>query len=285
MEELKRLIRKRIDAPNQEAVWRGLKRRGYVNQVLDSDDPYGIDDLIDEAEFLADDQRDRDALQDTEGRGKSEGRGNRTREQRFRVEGHELSPYERERAHAQSALHAAEAAARRDVRSLRELPPPQRGQLGPRNLYRRLAKSLPWTEDEAERFVLTGEYPIISPLTGTLETGKDTKITITAEPFVSADTVRRFYLHVMGRAEGRKVKQEMHVSAAVLRFVLEQILQEGKRPSWAELTRRWNAAYPKQRFEGKGRDALSKACVRAYRRIAGPINDRRGYTAHLRHFS
>ena len=53
----------------------------------------------------------------------------------------------------------------------------------------------------------------------------------------------------------------------MFRFVTEYT-EPGKKPKWAELTRRWNELYTNQKFVD--RSALRRAYKRAERRLAAP---------------
>jgi hypothetical protein len=140
-----------------------------------------------------------------------------------------------------------------------------------------LSRRYPWLESEAIRFVLTGEPPWIPPLTGQLvrggfrELGADPAIIITTAAYVSAETVRKLFLQMQHQSGGR-AQQERAKGAAVLRFVLEQADSEGNLPPWFEVLRRWNTAYPKQRY-ADDESGIRKQYDRAYREIIAPLHE------------
>jgi hypothetical protein len=132
-----------------------------------------------------------------------------------------------------------------------------------RRLCSTLAARFPWQEAEAVRFVLTGEYPKVSPLTGQV---RDGTITLTIASYVSAGTVRALYRQLQHQVGG-SAQQETAKSAAIVRFVLEQTGGMNPVGRWPELQERWNVAYPTWQYTGRG--GLRKAYHRAYRRIIG----------------
>jgi hypothetical protein len=88
-------------------------------------------------------------------------------------------------------------------------------------------------------------------------------------PYVSADTVRQFYLHIQQHASVGRTQQETARGAADLRFVLEQTGGEDPTGRWPELQEGWNAAHPAWLYEDSG--GLRKAYHRAYQRIIEPM--------------
>ena len=66
------------------------------------------------------------------------------------------------------------------------------------------------------------------------------------------------------RGDNRPLSEK---TLAALRFLLENVDEDGNRPSWAELTRIWNREHPERRFRGRG--GLRKAYQRAVEELAG----------------
>jgi hypothetical protein len=73
---------------------------------------------------------------------------------------------------------------------------------GLRILSNYLAAEYPWQEAQATWFVLTGEPPALPAATGRVSRGSAApyaEITMTVQPWVPADTVRKFYGQLQGR--------------------------------------------------------------------------------------
>lgn len=73
-------------------------------------------------------------------------------------------------------------------------------------------------------------------------------VEITAEHWLPASTIKENYLSARRRLTGEDARRPKPRSLAVLEFVEDETRQEGKRPTWAELLRRWNARFPDRRF-------------------------------------
>lgn len=107
------------------------------------------------------------------------------------------------------------------------------------------ARRYKWKEEDMLWAILTGEPPPLSALKVRVQysLGNQTTVTLTVAPWVSADVVEKNY---------RKVQRQILVrgnhaperSVAVLRFVERVIREEGERPTWEELRRRWNKENP-----------------------------------------
>ena len=126
----------------------------------------------------------------------------------------------------------------------------------------------PWSEAEASWFVLTDEYPHIPPLTATVESGPTPSITLTAAPYVSATTVRDFYLSSWSGTHPQAItKQELCESSgsSEVRSGWRQAVKlRGGR--WPKLQELWNDTYPKGRYVERGglRKAYEKSIQAHY---------------------
>jgi hypothetical protein len=138
---------------------------------------------------------------------------------------------------------------------------------GLRILSNYLAAEYPWQEAQATWFVLTGEPPPLHAATGRVSRGSAApyaEITITVQPWVPADTVRRFYRQLQGRVLTSRPRALSERNLAVFRFVVGQQdvkpysddapasrltrqhpkLLRLKQPSWRVMLKRWNRQYP-----------------------------------------
>ena len=107
------------------------------------------------------------------------------------------------------------------------------------------ARMYKWEEEDMLWALLTGEAPRLSALKVNVRhsLGNQTTITLAVAPWVGADVVEKNY---------RKIQRQVLVrgnhaperSIAVLRFVERVIREEGKRPTWEKLWRRWNREKP-----------------------------------------
>ena len=138
---------------------------------------------------------------------------------------------------------------------------------GLRILSNYLAREYPWQEGQATWFVLTGEPPALSAATGRVSRGSAapyTEITLTVQPWVPADTVRKFYGQLQRRVLTSRPRALSERNLAVFRFVVGQQevkpysddspesrltrqhpkLMRLKQPSWRVMLKRWNRQYP-----------------------------------------
>jgi hypothetical protein len=137
---------------------------------------------------------------------------------------------------------------------------------GLRVLSKYLAAEYPWQEEQATWFVLTGEPPALSAATGRVSRGSAApyaEITMTVQPWVPADTVRKFYGQLQGRVLTSRPRAVSERNLAVFRFVVGQQsvkpysdnapaseltrrhpnLMRLKQPSWRVMLKRWNRHY------------------------------------------
>jgi hypothetical protein len=138
---------------------------------------------------------------------------------------------------------------------------------GLRILSNYLAAEYPWQEAQATWFVLTGEPPALSAATGRVSRGSAApyaEITMTVQPWVPADTVRKFYTQLQGRVLTSRPRALSERNLAVFRFVVGQQevkpysdnapaseltrrhpkLMRLKQPSWRVMLKRWNRHLP-----------------------------------------
>ncbi len=137
---------------------------------------------------------------------------------------------------------------------------------GLRRLSTRLAAEYPWQEAQASWFVLTGEPPALPAATGRLSRGSAApygEITMKVQPWVSADSVRKFYGYLQGQMLASQPRAVSERNLAVFRFVVAQQevmsasdgtrpsgltrrhpkLMKLKQPSWRVMLERWNREY------------------------------------------
>ncbi len=112
----------------------------------------------------------------------------------------------------------------------------------------------------ASSFILTGKWPPRPPLEA--EMGIAT-ITLTAAPWISATTLRSFFLQLQRRYREGDNRPVSEKARAVLLFVTEHTDERGERPSFDKLTPMWNERYPEWHF--KSRSGLYDAYRRAER--------------------
>jgi hypothetical protein len=130
------------------------------------------------------------------------------------------------------------------------------------DLSRWLLTLYPWPLRDAAWFVLTDESPEVEPLK--VQRNADSgAVRLTFEPWISEDTIRRAYRSLQ-LGDNRPLEEK---SLALFRFVTEYT-EPGKKPKWAELTRRWNELYTNHKFID--RSALRRAYKRAERRLGAP---------------
>jgi hypothetical protein len=138
---------------------------------------------------------------------------------------------------------------------------------GLRRLSTYLAAEYPWQEEQVAWFVLTGEPPPLSAATGRVSRGSAApyaEITMTVQPWVPADTVRKFYGQLQGRVLTSRPRALSERNLAVFRFIVGQQevkpysdnapaseltrrhpkLMRLKQPSWRVMLKRWNGHLP-----------------------------------------
>jgi len=142
-----------------------------------------------------------------------------------------------------------------------------------------------WKEINASWFVLTGYIPPVNtfnvktsstwwrPYGPQFET-----ITLTVEPWLSAEKVKRIYSdtqrQILGKDNGRVGEQ----SLKLLEFVAEQ--RETSGGSWRELMKNWNETYPEWAYTAKdpehAKGNFYNAHKRAYERVVAPRYEHAG---------
>lgn len=114
----------------------------------------------------------------------------------------------------------------------------------------------PWEEAQAAWFTLTDEVPSVSALTGKVNVTKNSvanygKISLSVEPWISADSVRQAYQDMQKAVLRRKNRPIFERNLAVFRFVVAELrsllprdqmwrLHSMEVPSWRALCARWN---------------------------------------------
>jgi hypothetical protein len=134
---------------------------------------------------------------------------------------------------------------------------------GLRRLSNYLAAEYPWQEEQATWFVLTGEPPALPAATGRVSRGSAApyaELTMSVQPWVPADTVRKFYSQLQGSVLASRPRALSERNLAVFRFVVGQQevkpssddaqasaltrqhpkLMKLKQPSWRIMLERWN---------------------------------------------
>jgi hypothetical protein len=148
-----------------------------------------------------------------------------------------------------------------------------------RTLGKRLAKSYRWRELDAMWFVLTGYPPPVLPLHTVVSTTHSVHsyhpntaaITLTVEPWVSAEEVKQTYTDVRQQLleEGTHlVRSERNLKA--LQFAVEKRTNKdgGQEPDYSTLWKWWNQENPDQRFPEYNR--FWEAVTRAEQAIIKP---------------
>jgi hypothetical protein len=115
----------------------------------------------------------------------------------------------------------------------------------------KLAKRYGWKEEDMVWFFLTGEAPRLSTPTLNVRftTGNLPTITLTAPPWISAETIKKNYKKVQSQVLVKGNHALSLRSIAVLRFVERSIRERGKRQPWSELLARWNREHPEWKYE------------------------------------
>jgi hypothetical protein len=134
-----------------------------------------------------------------------------------------------------------------------------------RRLADTLVKSYPWFEVDAAWFVLTGEVPCVAPMSWSVKSRSHvpalsddsgdaafthTLITLTVEPWISADTVLAVYGDIQRYLLGKDNRPVGSKNLALFRFVTEKVgpasLSPGERRLLApKLLTEWNRQHPK----------------------------------------
>ena len=317
-EKLKTQIRKGLGVGEiPEVVWRKLEEGGHVDEVLTYS--ASSEDCISLARMFYEVWQD----------GKSVGRRGGTSSSSEHTEMNQtqekvasrLYEYEDERSKAYSAYVAKAATGDRRVRRFRKaylsrnlLTEKEAEDMENRSrrfknalgrLCSYLSANYPWGEDEAKRFVLTGKPPEVVPLFARTRLRGDEEnnlfsygaITLTVEPWISAESVERFYREMQRQMFGRKPREGRPRNLAVFRFVVDHsesvewerpkkrdekgnlVTLWGHRernlvnkPSWAKLLKAWNELYPEgHEWHYKGRWNFQRDFYRATSVVPFPI--------------
>ncbi len=129
-----------------------------------------------------------------------------------------------------------------------------------RELAEWVTKWYGWEREAAAWFVLTDDPPIRAPLEGGIAarlypTHQDYRVTLVVEPWVPADAVLRAYRDAQRDLLGRENRPLAARNLALLRFVVGEKRNEGRKPErerqhlpWAWLMARWNETHPEAHY-------------------------------------
>jgi|GEM_PF-3137898 len=118
-----------------------------------------------------------------------------------------------------------------------------------------LAERYAWPLPEALWFLLTGDTPPMAPLRlgvhGAVHSDLHRyTITLTVEPWISADTVLQAYRAVQDMVlQGQDNRPLGERSLTLLQFVAEHGVRQKKRPGWNAVMTAWNRAYPQWAYD------------------------------------
>ena len=135
-----------------------------------------------------------------------------------------------------------------------------------RDLFLYLAGILPWHPYDAAIFLLTGERPEVVPLELSYQRPRGF-FTLNFAPWISEKTIRKAYRKCQKVVQGGDNRRMQERTLAVMRFVIEHTPDEGKRPSWSQLTDLWNKEHTGA-WTFKDRFGLRKAYRRAAKELA-----------------
>jgi hypothetical protein len=138
----------------------------------------------------------------------------------------------------------------------------------------KLTKAYRWREGDAKWFVLTGDIPLVLPLTVTVSETvsiqdfhpNTARIIITSEPWVPVDEIKSVYQVVQRQILGGDCRPKDDRTLDAVRFVARQMRAYGNEP-WTKLTERWNRVQgdPKRRYKSRG------GLLQAFERFVHPI--------------
>lgn len=147
-----------------------------------------------------------------------------------------------------------------------------------RDLALTLARDYSWPAGEATWFVLTGDIPFVEPvsLNKTTEVCCDgeeavvrrTRITITADAWISGDTVSRFF-RAMQKVALRKDNRELDAKSLQVFAFVNSLAKAGKKPSWRKAMELWNRAHRDETMKFGEARHLAALYRRAHLAIVG----------------
>ncbi|MHB0997757.1 MAG: hypothetical protein ACYC27_00810 [Armatimonadota bacterium] len=109
-----------------------------------------------------------------------------------------------------------------------------------------LAIEYRWDKPDAIWFLLTNKVPPIQALSITTNASDEDKlcnpIKIEAAPWITAKTVQDNYICELKKMDRKKNQQPGFRSMKLFKFVSEQILKYGERPTWESMFKQWNAS-------------------------------------------
>ncbi len=135
-----------------------------------------------------------------------------------------------------------------------------------------------WKETNASWFVLTGYIPPVDTFNVKISSTwrphgpRFETITLTVEPWLSAEKVKRIYSDTQRQILGKDNGRVGEKSLKLLEFVAKQ--RESGDSSWRELMENWNETYPEWAYTAKdpehARRKFYNAHKRAYERVVAP---------------
>lgn len=153
-------------------------------------------------------------------------------------------------------------------------PSPHAGQLA--ELTKELERVYFWKGINASWFVLTGYVPVVNTFklrishTWRPHGPKVATVTLTVEPWLSAEKVQQIYRDVQRRLLGGKDNGRVgERSLKLLQFVAEH--RESANVSWQELRRLWNATYPEWAYTAEDSDKAKSKFYNAHKRAYGRV--------------
>lgn len=305
-QELRAYVEKKLRARLSQFVWKQLAEDGYIEEVRRGE--------LSPDELLVDKARVYHKLWQADPLSESVRMGQVQKKVAPRPD-----DYENARSEAYSAYLAKAAAGDRRVQRFRERRL-RRGLLTPEeakdvenrsqgfkgDLHRLcsyLSAHYPWSEDEAVRFVLTDEAPEVASLFGRMSLSGNEQnlfsygsIILTVEPWVSAESVERFYREMQSQMLGRKPRKIEQRNLEVFRFVVEwgdavewEVVRSydeevgyftirtrmlvGK-PPWRKLLKLWNERYSEgHKWRYKDARNFQRDFNRAASVVSFPVTD------------
>ncbi len=137
----------------------------------------------------------------------------------------------------------------------------------------------PWTTFDGAWLVMTGEAPIVRPLTAAISRrmgshSNRVTITMTVEPWVSVGTLASYYRQRQRELLRRHNRPISERRLVLVRFVLAQTDEQGEVPSWRVMMQEWNRAHPAWRYRdvrNMARDYWSAARQVVFPRASGGL--------------
>lgn len=150
-----------------------------------------------------------------------------------------------------------------------------------RNLSFSISDRYPWIPSAATWFVLTGKPPLVQPITWTQTTkmgwpepwDSDSQptyqretVTFTVEPWVSSQTIARFYRGLQKVHRGTDTRKQSERVLDLFVFVNDLKRKRGEGMTWDRILSAWNKRNPSRRYGSYS--SLRSAYQRAFKLIA-----------------